>query len=334
MIFLLIIAIKQEKKNMIKYLIEKGADISKNNGAPIKAAINKSLTLFKLVTEENPNFDPSNAQYIETAIERKQYDILDYLIESGANINSSLLRRAPIYFALDRKNMDLLQRLLDHGADPNIIFDNDGRIQAQSRRLYTPIIYCIKHEFIDAIEPLVKAGADINGRVGERKRTPLCIATKQRKNEFIKKLLELGADITIKSSRRNFTPIHQLFNCRGSRFNDDIESILKIFLQHGADINELDSMGKTPLCYVTSPSLAKLLTDNGADVNFRNAEGKTPLHYIARMSMDPERVIDIMKVLIDHGADPEIKDNGSKPIAYSRSPEMREYLESVTSSEL
>ena len=88
---------------MIKSLIEKGADISKNDGAPIKATINESLTIFKLVTEENPNFDPSNARYIETAIEMKQYDILDYLIENGANINSSLFRRAPTYIALNRK---------------------------------------------------------------------------------------------------------------------------------------------------------------------------------------------------------------------------------------
>ena len=80
----------------------------------------------------------------------------------------------------------------------------------------------------------------------------------------------------------------------------------------GAQINELDSIGQTPLHYAVCHSYAlpivRVLVDKGADLNIkRNPDGWTVLHLSAMFGK-----ADIVQCLLEAGADPSIRDTLDK----------------------
>jgi len=119
----------------------------------------------------------------------------------------------------------------------------------------------------------------------------------------------------------------------------DIKCLVEM-LKRGADSNARDRYGMTPLHYVPKSceisrtldklynilgdkfydiynksyvnciDLAKVLLEHGADPNAKDEWGVTPLHLAA---YDGYR--DLVKLLLDHGADPNAVDNfGSTPL--------------------
>ncbi len=75
--------------------------------------------------------------------------------------------------------------------------------------------------------------------------------------------------------------------------------------QEGANINEKDSEGYTPLMYAAyygQTETAKILLKKGADVNATNNEHNVALYYAAFYN-DSETVNSMIKLLIDYGAD-------------------------------
>lgn len=78
--------------------------------------------------------------------------------------------------------------------------------------------------------------------------------------------------------------------------------IVDILLNKGADINALDSTGRTPLhCGVEGerPDVVKLLVERGADVTRTDAHGLSALHMAVEKGME-----DAVVLFIEHGADP------------------------------
>lgn len=75
----------------------------------------------------------------------------------------------------------------------------------------------------------------------------------------------------------------------------------QILLSYGADVNERDSSGKTPLMFAAgNPSLFKLYLKSGADAGAKDIEGNTVLSHIAKEGKSAESVA----LAIKHGADP------------------------------
>jgi len=117
--------------------------------------------------------------------------------------------------------------------------------------------------------------------------------------------------------------------------------IIRLLVEHGADLEAVDSNGYTPLRWAAgcesyhkldllselganleaadrdgntalhdlareaAPDTVRLLVERGANVNARNAWGATPLHVAAQRSLFAEEVY---RVMCEHGADPEARD--------------------------
>ncbi len=102
-------------------------------------------------------------------------------------------------------------------------------------------------------------------------------------------------------------------------------TLLRIALDKGADVNNIDDKGDTALhrigiCSGSDVSVdqqiesfrcAKVLIERGANVNATNRSGNSPLQMLGFFS--PDRT-DIAELLINSGADCKIVDEGGKPL--------------------
>ena len=128
-------------------------------------------------------------------------------------------------------------------------------------------------------------------------------------------LLERGADVNTRR-KDGRTPLHS------ASYFGNLE-IVRLLLDHGADpeASAEGDMGAKPLHKVSAGKyrsqedgvrVAQLLLERGADVNTRRKDDWTPLHVASYFGN-----LEIVRLLLDHGADPEASaegDMGAKPL--------------------
>lgn len=80
------------------------------------------------------------------------------------------------------------------------------------------------------------------------------------------------------------------------------QNAVRYLLQYGADLNQLDEYGFTPLieaAIADNIHIARMLIDSGADVNLQDMAGGTALHWAAENNN-----VALVKLLLVHGANP------------------------------
>ena len=89
----------------------------------------------------------------------------------------------------------------------------------------------------------------------------------------------------------------------------------------GADANDVDSTGETPLHIATRISTCityLLLLKGGIKVNLQDNRGYTPLHLAIMQDMPEQERYDICLLLLEAGADPTIENNiGLSPFTHA-----------------
>lgn len=154
---------------------------------------------------------------------------------------------------------------------------------------------------------------------------------------LMERILDAGVSVDTPDVNTKGSPLHtaaahnqprmiQLLIDRGANVNalnsngrtalhhtSDIES-LKALLQAGADVNAKDEDKQTPLHYkafTSGQEGCELLLKNGADINARGMHGETPLLTACVFSSSMSTVIFLLEV----GADTSIADNDGNTIA-------------------
>lgn len=90
------------------------------------------------------------------------------------------------------------------------------------------------------------------------------------------------------------------------------EQAVRQLLGMGADVNELDEYGFTPLiesAIANHTHLAKLLLENGADPNKKDLVGGTALHWAVENNN-----LDFCRLLLDHKANPNAHNLSAEPL--------------------
>lgn len=223
------------------------------------------------------NYPSINNPLISATIFEK-YDIVKYLIEQGANVNSkNQVDESPLYIAARYNRPDLVRLLVENGANVNDPdrYGNTPLTLSPTREisnLMNPydqnanLIKAVQAENIAAIKDALAKQADINTTTATsgnwQANTPLHIAACKNNVEIVKFLLDNGANIDVVKADGRQTPFQEAVAC-------DAYDVVKLLYNRGADV-ELKKGDNTPLhsaAMSDRPEMVDLLLQLGADYN-------------------------------------------------------------------
>ena len=167
------------------------------------------------------------------------------------------------------------------------------------------LIYHAAHENpdVDVLKYLVSIGANITEKSRSGK-TPLHFAAQNNQNKDVfDYLISQGLQINEKNDK-GITPLIDAV-----RWNTNIQ-IVKHLVSLGADKHVIGEKGWTVLHYAIgnpNPDIVKYFINEGVDINAKDENFSTPLHVMITIGEN----LEILKTLIFHGADLQIKMYGN-----------------------
>ncbi len=240
--------------------------------------------------------DLDGATPLHWAAARNSHQSLDRLIEAGADPG---VRDGndwtPLHLAAAYGSREAIDRLLEAGADPNARDNQGDTALHKNGGGLSP----------ESVERLLGAEADPNAR-NRQQETPLHRTTEVGAERSTDMLLKAGADPDSRNADGD-TPLH-----RAAHMNYPNNAARLI--EAGADPDARNADGKTPLLIAAHHPSAKtveILLDAGANPDARdNGLQSTPLHQAATHD-----ALDAADRLLAAGADPDARDaSGETPL--------------------
>lgn len=236
-------AIKNGREAIVRMLADKGADLN----LPVDLEINRSTPLVLAITW-------------------RQSSIAKLLIDRGCDVNlkSGKTLATPLMQAARRmESPELIHLLVDKGA----------RLEERNAANETALEIAAKLSMKAAIEALVQRGANINA-IDKDGLTPLMKMVKQSTENGVRMLLEAGADTSMRIPTSGNTALHIAVT------NSNRPAIMQLLLRHGANKEQKDAAGFTPLILAASNNcgaLVKFLVERGANIEAKDNNGHTAL---------------------------------------------------------
>jgi ankyrin repeat protein len=198
---------------------------------------------------------------LASALADRNYQRASGLVERGARINRvmrtvetfdrDVVEETSTYLinAATRGDGDTVKFLLEHGADPNIAGVHSGR---------TALLAAAAYGYAAVVDLLLAHGADVAAIDRYDAQTAIAYATARVRPPIVRSLLAAGA----KGRFRRFG-----FSVDGGAA---AREVVRLLVEHGADINEVDDWGRTPLMWAVQyadEDTIQLMIELGADVN-------------------------------------------------------------------
>ena len=217
-------AIKENDMNMVDFLIQDcGADVNMilydNESLLIKAIDQNNMEMVELLIDHGADVNLSNDHYspLSYAINQRMEDMVHYLVEKGADLYKICCHHTPLMNAIRINHHNITKYLIKQGVDIN-----------ESIISTTPLIYAICHNNINFIKYLIeKHNVDVN-EIGNHS-TPLMCAIYHNNKVAVKYLVEAGADINKVDG--GYNPLSYAIECNA-------KCIVRYLIEQGADLDE------------------------------------------------------------------------------------------------
>ncbi|KAN0137681.1 Ankyrin repeat-containing domain protein [Lactarius tabidus] len=308
---------RKGQRDIIRLLLDHGANLNTYNkyrNTPLHFAASEghleaARFLLELGTDVNSQNDKGlTPLHRASQVQREgKSDIVRLLLDHGANVNVYDKRKnTPLHFAASEGHLEVARMLLELGADINSL--NDEGLTPFQRASQVP-----QEGKSDIMRLLLDHGANVNV-YDKRRNIALHFAVSKGHLEVARMLLELGADVNSQNDK-GLTPLLQALQGRREGHRD----IIQLLLDHGANVNMHDKRRNTPLHFAASEGhleVARIILELGADVNSQNDEGLTPLQRASQVQQEGKK-LDIMRLLLDYGANVNIHDNGNTVLHFA-----------------
>ncbi len=339
---LLNMAIVKKNIDFAAYLIEKGVKVKQKGQAdPLLLAIDSSEEMTNLILESSYRF---SSDCIEGDMPLEAFAMYENLpVHVFDKIIKKMSQEIDINYPIDF-GLPALHRMVYSG---NVAFINvlvkygadiEKRIVKEQTRLLkdcTPLFVAVHLGKKQVVKCLIELGADVNV-ASDKYSSPLVLALTNGNEEIFSLLVKSGADYTrpvkmlIEKDSIDVSPQkiekNELYIIHHAAQTDKT-GMIRALLEAGDDINKRcesqDSLynGATPLILAASQGAlesVELLIENKADINTVNTEGYTALAHAALINDH-----DIVKSLIDAGANIDIRIKGKELIDYIKDKEMK-----------
>jgi ankyrin repeat protein len=251
----------------------------------------------------------SEQKFVESAC-NGDVGTVQLFIQAGMNINvlaspgkNDATPRSALHCAASKGQVAMAKSLLEQGANVNLQ-DEEGN---------TPLWYVARAGSMardgvihstEMAQLLIGHKADVN--LQGVKGSPFLAAIASRQLELVDYLMENGADVKARNEQGSTALMEIIQRYYGSSRNE-VVARAKALVQAGVDVNVQNNSGNTALmmaCMSRQYPLIEALLAMGADPNLSNNNGQTA---IVSSLYDP----DAFKLLVRHGANLNVKINGS-----------------------
>jgi len=279
-------------------------------------------SLLKLHADVNAP-QPDGTTALAWAARWDDSEMADLLVAAGANVKAAnRFGATPLSLACTNGSAVMIGNLLKAGDDPNAVISEMGD---------TALMLAARTGKPDAVKVLLEHGADANKKNAEGQ-TPLMWAVAERNAAAAKVLIDHGADVNAQTHKLPPPTMFQTifsapFPAGGmtallyaARQNDSESA--RILVAAGANVKQNAADDSSPLLVATINehyALAKYLLEQGADPNATDEKGRGPLYAAIDMRnlewstrpAPPEKDtlsdLDLIKALLDHGANPNAR---------------------------
>jgi len=248
-------------------LLERGVNVNAKdifeNTPLILASRNGQIEVVKLLIEKgadvNAKYSDENALIL--ALKNGHTEVGKLLIEKGVEVNEKMRDgNTTLFLALERGYIEVVKLLFDRGAE----------FKATERLLYNTLILVSANGHLEAVKFLIEMGAKVNTK-DPYQNTPLKMASRNGHTEVAILLIEKDSEINAKESKRNTPLILALENkhtevaklliekgaiVNGTEMNaktplnlaleNGLISIAKLLIEKDANVHAKDWYGNTP----------------------------------------------------------------------------------------
>lgn len=294
-------AIRRKRLDIVKLLIERGADMKQTSGyqqtdMPFLVAVRVGATdIMQELIDHGAPFAAANKQGdtpLIIAIKRKQPAAITFLLDHGLDVNErGSHNETPLSVAAGCGAEEIVRLLLDRGADATLKTGvNNGSALARAAEADSPPI----------MQMLIDQGAEWDDP-NDWGQTPLMRAIRASSLKSVTFLLEKGVDLARRDipmrvedpsvtdgggtsyyNLRGDTPLLLATHSRRQR-----AAIVKALLDAHANVDDANSNGETSLIRVANTGdmdCIELLIKAGADLFTKDAGGLTAIDHARRHS--------------------------------------------------
>jgi len=266
--------------------------------------------ILSVLFDEGDNLDATDSDgltALHLAVQKGHVNTVGLLLEKGASPEGKSSEGSTVlHYAADHGSTEIVQLLLKKGASIHLeALDSDDK---------TPLFLAIYSRNLEVVKCLLDAGGNINA---SSKWPAMYAAAYYGRVPIVQELLSRGLTRGIWEAcgENNWTPLHAGY---------DTAEVTKLLLEAGANVNAVNSDGKTALhlaSYGEYTSTVKILVEHNADLTIADKRGSTALHEAVDKA-------EIVEILLGKGTDIDVLDNeGRTPMLLSASRGKLESLE-------